>query len=134
MRPVGRPPQKDKNGETITRSTVNVTIPSKLAEFLKEKGENRSKLFTIAATQLYEGEICAVCYTKDVKNTAIGMRCDGPCGRYSDRSGAFFYKYHRCDHCNNQYKNGLLPVMLDDGLKTVCEECYKEKVDEYLKR
>ena len=127
MRPVGRPPEKDKNGEVITRSTVNVTIPSKLAEFLKEKGENRSKLFTIAATQLYEGEICSTCYTKDVKNTAIGMRCDGPCSRYADRSGAFFYKYHRCETCNNEFKNGRLPIELKNESNVViiiCEECH----------
>jgi len=123
MSPAGRPPQKDKNGETITRSTVNVTIPSKLAEFLKEKGENRSKLFTIAATQLYEGEICAVCYTKDVKDTPIGMRCDGPCGRYADRAGAFFYKFHRCKKCNREFRpKENMPVQLELGVN-VCEGC-----------
>jgi len=126
MRPVGRPPEKDKNGETITRSTVNVTIPSKLAEFLKDQGVNRSKLFTIAATELYESEICSKCYTKDVKNTPIGMRCDGPCSRYSDRSGAFFYKYHRCESCNKEFKNGLLPIILENESNVsmiICEAC-----------
>lgn len=122
MSPVGRPPQKDKNGEIITRSTVNVTIPSRLAEFLKEKGENRSKLFTMAATQLYEGEICSTCYTKDVKDTVIGMRCDGPCGRYS----TFFYKYHRCESCNLEFKSGRLPIELTNGSNVkviICEPC-----------
>ena len=123
MRPVGRPPGTDKNGEIITRSTVNVTIPSKLAEFLKEQGENRSKLFTKAATELYESKICAVCYTKDVKNTPIGMRCDGPCGRYADRAGAFFYKFHRCNKCNREFVPGvIMPVEQKDGIN-ICEAC-----------
>jgi len=123
MSPAGRPPEKDKNGETITRSTVNVTIPSKLAEFLKEKGINRSRLFTTAATQLYESEICSTCFTKDVKKTPIGMRCDGPCGRYADRSEAFFYKYNRCLTCHKEFKNGKLPIMIDSEV-LICEECH----------
>lgn len=123
MRPVGRPPEKDKNGETITRSTVNVTIPSKLAEFLKDQGVNRSKLFTIAATQLYEDAICSVCFTKDVKKTPIGMRCDGPCGRYADRSGPFFYKRNKCPSCENYFgPPDRLPIIQKDE-SIICEVC-----------
>ena len=126
VRPVGRPPQKDKDGEIITRSTVNVTIPSKLAEFLKEEGVNRSKLFTKAATELYQDRICPVCFTKDVKNTLIGIRCDGACSRYADRAGAFFFKFHRCMKCEQEFQPGSrLPVDCSDEIqiRIICEAC-----------
>ena len=45
-RSVGRPAETDPDGAVITKSLVNVTIPTKLAEFLKKAGINRSKLFT----------------------------------------------------------------------------------------
>ena len=54
------------------------------------------------------------------------MRCDGPCSRYSDRSGAFFYKYHRCESCNKEFKNGLLPIILENESNVsmiICEAC-----------
>ena len=49
-RSVGRPPETEPDGTVISKSLVNVTIPSKLAEFLKKAGINRSKLFTRIVT------------------------------------------------------------------------------------
>jgi hypothetical protein len=122
MNPVGRPPEKDKNGETITRSTVNVTVPSRLIDFLKEEGVNRSKLFTKAATELYEERLCPVCFTKDVKVTAMGIRCDGACSRYK----TFFFKLHQCDQCERHYNPGfIMPVKKDDRI--ICESCMLEE-------
>lgn len=127
MNPVGRPPEKDKNGETITRSTVNVTVPSRLIDFLKQEGINRSKLFTKAATELYEDKLCPVCFTKDVKDTPIGMRCDGACSRYR----IFFFKFHQCTRCEKHYKPGFrLPIWKEDG--NICESCMLEEEGKYI--
>jgi len=75
MAKVGRPPAVDKHGVVIQKSLVNVTIPSKLANFLKEKGINRSKLFTDVVMKLYNEELCPKCYGENLISTLVGTWC-----------------------------------------------------------
>ena len=58
MASVGRPPELDSNGDIVVKSLVNVTIPTKLANFLKEKGINRSRLFTDVVSKMFQEELC----------------------------------------------------------------------------
>ena len=101
MKPVGRPPQVDINGEPITKCLLNVTIPSKLADYLRRKGTNRSKLFTAVVSQYEKKELCSQCFSLDIEETSIGMRCK-PCSRYAP----FWYHLKRCPVCDTQYKPG----------------------------
>ena len=45
VKQVGRPPERDSEGNVISKSLVNVTIPTKLRDFLSKNKINRSKLF-----------------------------------------------------------------------------------------
>jgi len=105
MRPVGRPQEIDADGVPIVKATINVHVPARLIEFLKtaKKGKpvNRSELFTKAATQLFQNKICSKCFSKDIEETSIGMRCK-PCSRYAP----FWYHLKRCTICDTQYKPG----------------------------
>ena len=94
MSSVGRPPELDGNGEIVQKSLVNVTIPSKLAQFLKEKGINRSKLFTDVVTKLFNDEICKRCYSDHIEENIT---------RYQCRSCKHILKYKNCENCNNLY-------------------------------
>ena len=60
VRQVGRPPERDSEGNVISKCLVNVTIPTKLKlrDFLSENKINRSKLFTNVVTRLYMHQIC----------------------------------------------------------------------------
>ena len=121
MKRVGRPPQVDINGEKITRVPLNVTVPTKLAEFLSRKEINRSKLFTAVVQQMYDDEICPKCFSIDVVKSQIGMRCK-PCSRYKP----YFYKYDSCPECNMQYKAGVnVPVGIKNTPDWGCANCQK---------
>ena len=124
MKRVGRPPELDpETGETMVKSLVNVTIPTKLAEFLKRNNVNRSKLFTKVVTQMYNEELCPKCYTIDVSNVPMGIRCNGFCSRINPH----FVKYHKCDRCQTpfepKYNN---PIYIDDET-TIGEKCCHAK-------
>ena len=119
MKPVGRPSQVDINGEKITKSLLNVTIPSKLADFLRRKEVNRSKLFTEVVTQLYNNEICSQCYSIDINESPIGMSCR-PCSRYAP----FWYHLKNCSVCNLQYKPGVnVPSAIKGSDDWGCQQC-----------
>ena len=94
MNSVGRPPELDGNGEIVQKSLVNVTIPSKLALFLKEKGINRSKLFTDVVTKLFNEEICNRCYSDHIEENLIYVSC---------RECKHILKYKNCENCNSLY-------------------------------
>ena len=93
-RSVGRPPETDPDGTVIAKSLVNVTIPTKLAEFLKNAGHNRSKLFTRVVTMLYINEICRFCYSMQIVDTLVGSRCD-KCDKWT--------QYKQCINCGADY-------------------------------
>jgi len=75
MSSVGRPPEVDSEGRTVQKCLVNVTIPTKLANFLKKKGINRSKLFRDCVEKLYKGELCDRCYGDSIQTTKVGTYC-----------------------------------------------------------
>ena len=120
MKRVGRPPEVDpETGEVMQKSLVNVTVPTKLVEFLRRVKVNRSQLFTKVVRMMYEDKICPKCYTTDVIKNTMGVRCNGYCSRYEP----YFYKRGRCTECNERYIPKVrMPVFLADD-KVVCEEC-----------
>jgi len=123
MKAVGRPPQIDKNGEHIVRTTINVSVPVKLLEFLKREKISRSKLFNKVVTLLHEKHICPKCYTTDVVNNHMGIRCNGACSRYQP----YFYKKGKCDKCKIEFQGpSNLPIRIEDEYNIesfICEVC-----------
>ena len=124
MKPVGRPAQVDINGEKITKCLLNVTVPSKLADFLRREKHNRSKLFTDAVSDLYHHQICSKCYSSDVTETVpTGWRCRA-CSRYDHKQG--WYHLNRCSVCEVQYKPGVnvpIAVLGSDKDEWGCQQC-----------
>jgi len=116
MKAVGRPPQIDKNGEHIVRTTINVSVPVKLLEFLKREKIPRSDLFNKVVTKMHEGQICPKCYTTDIVSNHMGIRCNGACSRYAP----YFYKKNNCSQCKEVLIN---PVMQKDE-SIICQECH----------
>ncbi len=94
VRPVGRPPETGSDGEIIAKSLVNVTIPTKLATYLKENKINRSKLFTRIVTMLYINSICRFCFSLNMTETLTGTRCS-ECEKWVD--------FKQCVNCGIDY-------------------------------
>jgi len=123
MAKVGRPPAVDKHGVVIQKSLVNVTIPSKLANFLKEKGINRSKLFTDVITKLYNEELCPKCYGENLISTLVGTwchDCEGALGRN-------WIKLNNCKNCGSKYQPGYNMFTQSKKLEYGCEDCIPEE-------
>ena len=75
-KPVGRPPEVDKDGKVISKTLVNLTIPVTLKNFLDKHVKNRSEFFTKIVTLLYIGEICPKCYSDDyISKAPVGIEC-----------------------------------------------------------
>ena len=135
-RSVGRPPETEPDGTVISKSLVNVTIPSKLADFLKKAGINRSKLFTRIVTMLYLSEICRFCFSTNINETLTGSRCDN-CEKW--------IAFKSCPNCGADYdmrkdifnkKNrGLLPsenpnynhFCQSKSIEKGCTQCIKKR-------
>ena len=135
-RGVGRPPETEPDGTVVSKSLVNVTIPSKLAEFLKQNGINRSKLFTRICTMLYLSEICRFCFSTTIIDTFTGSKCE---------SCESWLTFKTCENCGSDYdmrkdifdkKNrGLLPSANPNynhfcqtkKILKGCTHCCKEK-------
>jgi len=92
--PVGRPPETEPDGTVVAKSLVNVTIPTKLANFLKENRVNRSQLFTRIVTMLYAGEICPHCYDSEIRKTPVGAQCQN-CEKW--------ISFNDCPNCSESY-------------------------------
>jgi len=107
MKAVGRPPQIDKNGEHIVRTTINVSVPVKLLEFLKREKIPRSELFNKVVTKMHEGQICPQCYTTDIVSNHIGTRCNSACSRYQP----YFYVRNSCPKCKKEFGPGTVPIL-----------------------
>ena len=95
MASVGRPPELDSNGNIVVKSLVNVTIPTKLANFLKEKGINRSRLFTDVVSKMFEEELCPRCYSEKIHITMIGISC---------KRCNHIIKNKNCENCKTEYQ------------------------------
>ena len=124
MAKVGRPPAVDKHGVVIQKSLVNVTIPSKLANFLKEKGINRSKLFTDVVTRLYEEELCPRCYNDNLSTTPVGRYCID----CNHRTGmdTVWLKLNNCKNCGNKYQPGYNMFAQSKKLNG-CQDCIPQE-------
>jgi len=136
--PAGRPPELDSNGNAIAKCLVNVTIPTKLRDFLRQHDINRSELFRTAALKLKNLEICPHCYSHDINETHKGWQCGnssdsnnwvkghdsgtGNCGRW--------LKYKRCELCEAAHAPESRVYALGD--KVGCDQCpeiIKQKED-----
>ena len=121
---VGRPEKTDSEGNPILTKVINVNVPIKLVEFLKEKGVNRSEMFTKVATWLHHDQICDTCFSK-LESTGVGGYCQ-PCGtRYWTRtkSTKTFWKYFNlCPNCEESYNYENLFAQTKQGLDG-CQKC-----------
>jgi len=120
MASVGRPPELDSNGEIVVKSLVNVTIPTKLANFLKEKGINRSKLFTDVVSKLFEEELCPKCYSTKIAENLMRVHC-----RECDAS----IKYKKCENCDSKYQPpyNMFAQPKDKSFLKGCWDCIPPK-------
>ena len=119
--PAGRPPELDSNGKPIAKCLVNVTIPTKLRDFLAQHNVNRSELFRTAALQYHNLEICPHCYCHDIKETHKGHQCVD-CNKW--------IKFKRCGLCEAAHapESSVYAV----GNKVGCDQCpeiIKQKED-----
>ena len=120
MSSVGRPPELDSNGNIVVKSLVNVTIPTKLANFLKEKGINRSKLFTDVVSKMFENELCPKCYSDKIEENLICVKC-----RECER----VIKFKHCENCKEQYNPpyNFFAQPKDKSFEKGCFDCIPEE-------
>ena len=124
MASVGRPPEVDKHGKVIQKSLVNVTIPTKLANFLKEKGINRSRLFTDVVTKLFEKELCPSCYSENLRSTKVGTWCH-ECNK-ANLEVLKWISMNNCENCGSKYQPGYNMFTQSKKLQG-CWDCIPEE-------
>ena len=118
MAEVGRPSEIDGNGNVIEKKVVNVNIPVKLIAFLKEKGINRSKLFTESVRKLYENEICPKCYGADgISKGACGIQC---------YDCDIWIKMFPCKNCDTMYQPHYNMFVQKDDIHG-CQDCLDQE-------
>jgi len=122
MRQVGRPAERDSEGNRISKCLVNVTIPTKLRDFLVKNNIPRSKLFRECVNRLYMHQICPKCYSDHVTDSLMAIRCDD-CD--------IVIKYNKCQHCETQYNKKNLPLGLKNSSEVGCETCVNSKTAEF---
>jgi len=115
VRQVGRPPERDSEGNVISKGLCNVTIPTKLKDFLSKNKINRSKLFTEVVTRLYMHQICPKCYNENIVNGIMALKCDD-CNS--------IIKYKPCGECGEMYHRGVnMPKAVKNSSRFGCEKC-----------
>jgi len=132
MSSVGRPPEVDSEGNTVQKCLVNVTIPTKLANFLKEKGINRSKFFRNCVTKLYKHEICNRCYSERIQETAMGwycLDCTDKKGFHYEKGFTQHLAFKNCEHCGTTYQPpyNMFAQPKDHSFEKGCWDCIPEK-------
>ena len=121
MNSVGRPPEVDSHGEVVQKSLVNVTIPTKLANFLKEKGINRSRLFTNVVKRMYRDELCRFCYSTNIKESMIGKYClDCELAKPSANP---YTTYKCCENCGSKYQPPYNMFANSKKITKGCNDC-----------
>jgi len=130
---VGRPEKTDSDGTRIVTKVINVNVPIRLIEFLKDEGVNRSELFTKVATSYFEREICNQCYTK-LTQTPAGSCCDQCAFEYYTKTKdhrTFWKQFNNCPNCNEAYSHENLYAPNKQGLHgcQVCSQPKQEKLD-----
>ena len=125
--PAGRPPELDSNGKPIAKCLVNVTIPTKLRDFLHQHNINRSELFRTAALKLKNLEICPYCYSHDILSPPDNLK------GYSCNDCNKWLKFKRCDLCDALHTPKSKPAPVNG--KVGCDLCpeYLQQVEENKK-
>ena len=116
VKQLGRPAQRDSQGNRISKSLVNVTIPTKLRDWLSDNNINRSQLFTRVVTMLYCHAICPKCYDTSVTDNIMAIRCDD-CD--------IVIKYNKCSQCDAPYSKSNLVEAIKGSSEFGCETCKK---------
>jgi len=126
MSSVGRPPEVDSEGNTVQKCLVNVTIPTKLANFLKEKGINRSKLFRDCVMKLYKGELCDKCYGDTIQKTKVGTYCRDCNG--NPNNPITWLTLSDCKNCGNRFQPPYnMFAQRKDNKDEGCWDCIPKK-------
>jgi len=115
---VGRPAKTDSTGNIIESKTINVNVPVKLVEFLKEMQVNRSEMFTKVVTDMYNGLICPRCYSEG-ESGPVGVQCLICSHNYSKKTGVtrtFWLTFHKClnPKCHKMYSEDNLFATYND--------------------
>ena len=120
MASVGRPPELDSNGDIVVKSLVNVTIPTKLANFLKEKGINRSRLFTDVVSKMFEEELCPKCYSTKIEENLLRVYC---------RECEATIKFKNCENCKSKYQPpfNMFAQPKDKSFEKGCYDCIPDE-------
>ena len=114
MAGVGRPSEIDGSGEVIEKKVINVNVPVKLIKFLKEKGINRSELFTESVRKLFDNIICPKCYGADgISEGACGIQC---------YDCDIWIKMYNCENCNAKYQPHYNMFVQKDDIHG-CQDC-----------
>ncbi len=113
--PAGRPAEVDGDGNPIAKCLVNCTIPTKLRDFLKQHGVNRSELFRNAALKMYEGQLCPKCYSEEIQETYKGKKCLD-CNKW--------LTIKPCVDCDTPYSMDRHGTMYEDRI--VCYDCFNK--------
>jgi ribosomal protein L40E len=125
VRQVGRPAQRDSEGNIVSKCLVNVTIPTKLRDFLIENKVNRSQLFTQVVTDMFKKELCPKCYSRNVTDSLFAIVCDD-CTQ--------IIEYNKCYECDASYQRptmdkqnnvieGNRPIAIKGSDRFGCQVC-----------
>ena len=131
---VGRPEKTDSDGNRIVHKVINVNVPIKLVEFLKDEGINRSEMFTDVATRMFKKKICNVCYTK-LRETKIGRQCEECAHQYYIKTNGlietFWKHFYNCPECKEPYSHENTFALTKQGLQGCleCQETKQERLD-----
>jgi len=137
MGQVGRPSEKDSKGNEISKCLVNVTIPTKLRDFLKNKTPpvNRSQLFTTIVKRMYNKEICPLCFGENIRESIVGFCCEDCEINPKLQSTYVWWIYLKdCEICDRKYSPpykqfcqsksvGTTGVFIEKG----CYECIRKE-------
>jgi len=114
-RTVGRPSERDSEGNVISKCLVNVTIPTKLRDFLAKNKINRSALFTNVVTRLYMHQICPKCYSEHIINGIMALSCE---------ECETIIHYRDCGECDEPYQRPTnMPKAVKNTSRFGCEKC-----------
>ena len=108
---------------TEPKCLVNCTIPVKLRDFLKEKGINRSKLFTDVVRKMYKNELCPRCYGEDIHKGLVGIWCaDCEPASYKVHGNFHWIHFFNCENCGRKYNP---PYNMFTQSKEILKGCYE---------
>jgi hypothetical protein len=124
VRALGRPPERDSEGNVVSKCLVNVTIPTKLRDFLAKNNINRSQLFTTIVKRMRKKEICPKCYEEHITRGIMAITCDDcDCVIEYNNCSVCDAKYQRATVIDNIPVKGNLPISIKGSGKFGCGVC-----------